>query len=192
MTALSCRSLGDAFALVEIASQVSAAIDSSGKIAQDLEASKKELQSFLLIYNSVDRVLNSGVLIHKDDLATFEAVMKNCRECLDSFGKYLGRFENRRKIKKFARRLQYGLSEKEEIRCFEGRMRGFVAMLSIVQTRYCFQELATHIDRSLDEPWDQRPMRFQDAKGRRYPIPLEVCSTFEVGDQQSILVSSWH
>ncbi|KAJ0423009.1 hypothetical protein BJY00DRAFT_63191 [Aspergillus carlsbadensis] len=37
----------------------------------------------------------------------------------------------------------------------------------------------SHIERSLPEPWDQRPVGFQDAIGRRYPIPLEVCGTFE-------------
>jgi hypothetical protein len=33
---------------------------------------------------------------------------------------------------------------------------------------------------ALDDPWDQKPIRFQDALGRRYPIPLEVCKTFQV------------
>ncbi|KAH8802517.1 hypothetical protein F5884DRAFT_836489 [Xylogone sp. PMI_703] len=36
-----------------------------------------------------------------------------------------------------------------------------------------------HIDTALQESWDQKPIRFQDAVGRRYPIPLEVCGTFE-------------
>jgi hypothetical protein len=35
------------------------------------------------------------------------------------------------------------------------------------------------ISTGIDEPWDQKPMRFQDCVGRRYPVPLEVCSTFE-------------
>jgi hypothetical protein len=40
--------------------------------------------------------------------------------------------------------------------------------------------ITSHIDMALSEPWDQKPIRFQDAIGRRYPVPLEVCGTFEV------------
>lgn len=84
------------------------------------------------------------------------------------------------KSEEFRRRLKYGLSQGEEIRRFEGRMHGLVAMLCIIQTRHCSQELAMHISRSLDAPWDQKPMQLQDTIGRRYPVPLEVCSTFKV------------
>lgn len=183
MAALSSGSLGNVFTLVQIVTQAIAAIDSSKGIARDLEVSKRELQSFVAICTSIDRYLNSGVPIHHDDMAAFETTMHSCRECLGSFTKYLGRFNDRRRIVRFARRLEFGLSHKEKIRGFESRMRSFVAMLSIIQTRYCSQELTMHVSRSLDEPWDQRPMRFQDAIGRRYPVPLEVCSTFEVGSQ---------
>ena len=81
---------------------------------------------------------------------------------------------------RFARRLKFSFSQKKQLDKFEGRMRGFVLALSIVQTRYYSREITTQISRSLDEPWDQRPMKFQDAIGRRYPVPLEVCNTFEV------------
>lgn len=37
-----------------------------------------------------------------------------------------------------------------------------------------------HMKDALDEPWDQKPIRFQDAIGRRYPVPLEICGNFEV------------
>lgn len=42
------------------------------------------------------------------------------------------------------------------------------------------EEVKLQICARLDEPWDQKPIRFQDAIGRRYPIPLEVAKTFQV------------
>jgi hypothetical protein len=59
-------------------------------------------------------------------------------------------------------------------------MRSYTAILGLIHAKYCSEDIKVHISRSLDEPWDQRPIRFQDAIGRRYPIPLEVCSTFDV------------
>ena len=32
----------------------------------------------------------------------------------------------------------------------------------------------------LSEPWDQKPIYFQDAVGRRYPVPLEAVRNFNV------------
>jgi hypothetical protein len=42
------------------------------------------------------------------------------------------------------------------------------------------EEVKLHVDRSIGEPWDQKPLRFVDAIGRRYPVPLELCQRFEV------------
>lgn len=42
------------------------------------------------------------------------------------------------------------------------------------------KQLKLHMDNTFQEPWDQKPIRFQDAIGRRYPVPLEICGTFEV------------
>lgn len=50
------------------------------------------------ICTSIDRALNSGVPIHQDDMAAFEATMHSCRECLDSFEKYLSRFNEKRRV----------------------------------------------------------------------------------------------
>lgn len=180
MAAISFGSFGDILALVQVASSVCAAISKTGTVARDLDAAKRELETFISICTSIERVIKSDSPIHQDDVDNFETVMTSCQECLVSFGKYLSRFDDRRTVVRFARRTQYSLSRKEEIRRFESRMRGFVAMLGIMQTRYCSQELTMHISRSLDEPYDQRPMKFQDALGRRYPVPLEVCGTFEV------------
>lgn len=41
-------------------------------------------------------------------------------------------------------------------------------------------DIQSQFNRAIEEPWDQKPIRFQDAIGRRYPLPLEVCRTFEV------------
>ncbi|KAI6778145.1 uncharacterized protein J7T54_007191 [Emericellopsis cladophorae] len=95
-----------------------------------------------------------------------------------SFGKYLSRFDDSRQLVRLARRAQLSLSKKEEIYQFQNRMRGFVAALGVIQTRYCSREITAQISRSLDEPWDRKPMKFQDALGRRYPVPLEGFMNF--------------
>lgn len=41
-------------------------------------------------------------------------------------------------------------------------------------------DIRSQVSRTIEEPWDQKPIRFQDAIGRRYPLPLEVCRTLEV------------
>lgn len=41
-------------------------------------------------------------------------------------------------------------------------------------------DIRSQVNRVIEEPWDQKPIRFQDAIGRRYPLPLEVCRTLEV------------
>src|SRR6266568_1869981 len=41
-------------------------------------------------------------------------------------------------------------------------------------------DIRSQVNRAIEEPWDQKPIRFQDAIGRRYPLPLEVCRTLEV------------
>ncbi|KAJ5934240.1 hypothetical protein N7466_003787 [Penicillium verhagenii] len=51
------------------------------------------------------------------------------------------------------------------------------------------KQLKLHVDNTFQEPWDQKPIRFQDAIGRRYPVPLEICGTFEVAFE-SFLYSS--
>ena len=42
------------------------------------------------------------------------------------------------------------------------------------------QDIKQEISRVIDDPWDQKPIRFQDAVGRKYPMPLEVCATYDV------------
>ncbi|KAG9253978.1 uncharacterized protein F5Z01DRAFT_687413 [Emericellopsis atlantica] len=179
MVAFSFGSFGDIIALVELASKLHDAINSAGSIAKELEDSKKELHSFLYICNSIEKSVENGVTIHQDDLVMFKVLTDNCRECLQNFEKYLARFDDSRQLVRLARRAQLSMSKKEEINQFQSRMRGFVAALGIIQTRYCSREITAQISRSLDEPWDQKPMKFQDALGRRYPVPLEVCGTFK-------------
>jgi hypothetical protein len=52
--------------------------------------------------------------------------------------------------------------------------------------------ITSHIDMALSEPWDQKPIRFQDAIGRRYPVPLEVCGTFEVHSSPHLFCFTIH
>lgn len=49
-----------------------------------------------------------------------------------------------------------------------------------LQVRQETQEIKMHIDSSLEDPWDAKPINFQDATGRRYPVSLELCQKFDV------------
>lgn len=41
-------------------------------------------------------------------------------------------------------------------------------------------QLKVEISRGIGQPWDNKPLQFQDALGRRYPIPIEIVGSFEV------------
>ncbi|KAH8693473.1 hypothetical protein GQ44DRAFT_832694 [Phaeosphaeriaceae sp. PMI808] len=107
-------------------------------------------------------------------------------------------------IVKFWKRVPYTLSGKNKIHAFRRGLHSCFLTLSVVlqilnsqamqDVSQQFQKgndrLALHLQNSteevklrigaaLDDPWDQKPIRFQDAIGRRYPIPLEVCKSFQ-------------
>ncbi len=42
------------------------------------------------------------------------------------------------------------------------------------------QGLQLHVTSSLSWSYDQQPIKFQDALGQRYPVPVELCRDFEV------------
>ncbi|KAK7745216.1 hypothetical protein SLS62_009845 [Diatrype stigma] len=41
------------------------------------------------------------------------------------------------------------------------------------------EEIKTQIYAAIDEPFDHKPIQFQDARGRRFSVPLEICQSFE-------------
>jgi hypothetical protein len=73
MAALTFGSFGDIVALTQIAIQVYGAIDGSGSAAQELKASRTELDSFLTICNVIERTITSDAAIHQEDLASLKA-----------------------------------------------------------------------------------------------------------------------
>lgn len=44
------------------------------------------------------------------------------------------------------------------------------------------------LDTALSISWDQKPIYFQDAIGRRYPVPLEAVEYFDVWKMTHMLV----
>jgi hypothetical protein len=66
----------------------------------------------------------------------------------------------------------------DAMRCLERRVKSQAEHLSLQLRTNTGVNL--QINNAVEEPWDQKPIRFQDAIGRRYPLPLEVCGTFEV------------
>jgi hypothetical protein len=50
------------------------------------------------------------------------------------------------------------------------------------------QAITTSIPQSVEEPWDQKPIRFQDGLGRRYPLAVEICVEFAVSTSY---INSW-
>ncbi|ETS84539.1 hypothetical protein PFICI_02564 [Pestalotiopsis fici W106-1] len=178
MASFTFGSFGDIITLTQIAYKLYDAIDSNGSIAQHISVSKKDLQTFLGVCASIERAFRGGTAMSEDDVAAMRQVIDDCHECINSFQKYLDKFNDRRQRVRLVRRVQFSLFKKDKITQFETRMRHHGDMLGLMQAKYCSQDLKAHITNSL-EPWDQKPMRFQDALGRRYPVPLEVCNTFD-------------
>ncbi len=59
------------------------------------------------------------------------------------------------------------------------------------QIRVESEAIKVQIARAMDPPWDPQAVCFQDALGRRFPIPLEVCETFEVSKFYIIEYLRW-
>ncbi|KAL2842628.1 hypothetical protein BJX68DRAFT_166512 [Aspergillus pseudodeflectus] len=113
--------------------------------------------------------------------------------------------EGTRGIASIKRRVQWTFFGKKQVGQFREALRSYTIILNLIMQSLTNQALrdlrqevqsgtlglgqrmqtntaliTSHIDTALSEPWDQKPVRFQDAIGRRYPVPLEVCGTFEV------------
>ena len=71
-------------------------------------------------------------------------------------------------------------SHREALLDLNGRVQRGTENLSM-EIRRGMEEVKLQISPAIDEPWDQKPIRFQDAIGRRFPVPLEVCRTFKAG-----------
>lgn len=186
MASFTFGSFGDIITLTQIAYKVYDAIDSNGDLAKRLKVSKNDRDTFLKVCASVERAIKVGGPMSEDDEAVLKHVINECNEFLTSFDKYLDRFSDSRHVARFMRRLQTALFNQDKDSHFQDRMRHHTMMLGLVlgpiQAKYNSLDLKAHITSSL-EPWDQRPMQLQDAVGRRYPVPLEVCSSFEVSRQ---------
>ncbi|KAI0141926.1 hypothetical protein BJ166DRAFT_597302 [Pestalotiopsis sp. NC0098] len=182
MASFTFGSFGDIITLTQIAYKVYDAIDSNGDIAKRVKVSQQDRETFLNVCASIERTLKVGGPMSEDDAAVLKRVVTECHEFLAEFEKYLETFNESRQIVRVARRVQSSLFKKDKSSHFQDRMRHHSTMLGLVlgpiQAKYCSQDLKTHITRSL-EPWDQKPMQLQDALGRRYPVPLEVCSSFD-------------
>lgn len=183
MASFTFGSFGDIITLTQIAYKVYDAIDSNGDIAKRVKVSQQDRETFLNVCASIERTLKVGGPMSEDDAAVLKRVVTECYEFLAEFEKYLETFNESRHIVRVARRVQSALFKKDKSSHFQDRMRHHSTMVGLVlgpiQAKYCSQDLKAHITRSL-EPWDQKPMQLQDALGRRYPVPLEVCSSFDV------------
>lgn len=50
----------------------------------------------------------------------------------------------------------------------------------LLQLREDKEEIKYHIYASIEEPPDRKPVEFQDATGRQFHVPLELCQRFDV------------
>lgn len=186
MASFTFGSFGDIITLTQIAYKVYDAIDSNGDLAKRLKVSKSDRETFLKACASVERAVKVGGPMSEDDAAAVKHVVTECNQFLAEFEKYLDKFTDPRQVVRFMRRVQSALFNKDESSHFQDRLRHHSMMLGLVlgpiQAKYTSLDLKAHITSSLD-PWDQKPMQLQDALGRRYPVPLEVCSSFEVSRQ---------
>ncbi|KAF2998041.1 hypothetical protein E8E14_004291 [Neopestalotiopsis sp. 37M] len=178
MASFSFGSFGDIITLTQIAYKLCDAIDSNGSIAQHISVAKRDLETFIGVCVCIERTIRSGTAMSEGDVTILRQIIHNCHECINDFQKYLDKFNDPRYWVRVKHRVQFALFKKDKITEFETHMRHHGDMLGLIQTKYCSQDLKAHITNTL-EPWDQKPMRFQDALGRRYPVPLEVCSTYE-------------
>ncbi|KUM56572.1 hypothetical protein ACN42_g10641 [Penicillium freii] len=137
-------------------------------------------------------------------VAQIERLINDFNRHMDKFKKNTSPTEKdgTRKLVNLRKRVTWSFFGKKPIQQFREALRGYTAVLTLImhslnsqamqdlqqQVRdgtHCLnlqvqtgtEQLKLHMD-TLQDPWDQKPIRFQDAIGRRYPVPLEGFQDF--------------
>jgi hypothetical protein len=193
-------SVGDFVAMAGIVWRICQALKESSEDSAEFRGVQLELQSFHRALLSLDRLLRGGIVLPEDDIDSVQAVFGDCRSLLLGFEKHVQRYmasspsarrdRGVQALVGFRKKVEWSFVGRKKVELFRMTMHRNSAILTLmVQTiqQQSIQDLqrqigdvSVSVSKAIDEPWDQRPIRFVDALGRRYPLPLEACKPVKV------------
>jgi len=201
-------SVGDFLAIAGLVWKLCRTLDEFSKDANDFHKLQLELLSFHSAILSIERLLSTDVTLCEEQAAQLRSVYKSCQGTIEEFERHAMKYKSDivdSNGTRWLKRVQFAFVGGKKVEPFRRMVQSYsmTLMLIITATNYTAvrglskevgasqqgliqqvrmgnEDIKLQINATLNEPWDQKPIRFQDATGRRYPIPLEVCKTFEV------------
>ncbi|KAM6513474.1 hypothetical protein FALCPG4_015890 [Fusarium falciforme] len=198
-------SVGDCIAIIGVIIKGYGALSGTSDDAKELSRLVDDLlhmQEILEQFAPLDsvRTSDSNASIKKLDDA-----VSRCQAALSELADVAKKYEpTESRVMNYYRRITWTFSGKTKMEPLQKRIQSLTINLSVIQddiNRRAIEDLKAEVQRqtnglssqmeqgkqevktciyaAIDEPWDRKPIRFQDATGRRFPVPLEICQHFE-------------
>ncbi|KAJ2992727.1 hypothetical protein NUW58_g2069 [Xylaria curta] len=165
-------SAGDFLTILGLVVKISQALDESSGSLAEFQGIKQELKSFGHIVEGVQKAAIDPSTISIENASLLPDVLRNCTEALNSFQIFLASYNGMHSVFK---KVSWVTKALRNVRVELAQVNNDVSQ----EIQKTAQSLQLHVTSSLSLPYDQQPIKFQDALGRRYPVPLELCSDFQ-------------
>ncbi|KAI0429140.1 hypothetical protein F5Y09DRAFT_268839 [Xylaria sp. FL1042] len=194
-------SVGDFLAVISLVFKICQALDNASGSVAEFRDVKQQLKSFGHVVDGLQKAGVDPSTISSENAALLPEILQSCTEALNDFQSFLSSYNGMRTVVKKVSWVTLGKSKLEG---FRSRIHANMMLLSLIQQdiqrntlnnvkaelvqvkndvsqeiRGTAQSLQLHVTSSLSWSYDQRPIKFQDALGRRYPVPLELCHDFQ-------------
>ncbi|OQE08259.1 hypothetical protein PENVUL_c010G06890, partial [Penicillium vulpinum] len=194
--------VGDFVAVASLVWKISQALSDVSEDSKLYRELQLELSAFQGVFIQFQQAIVDGVVLPQDQVTRVKTILAQIERQTKNFNNHIEKFKDlakstekdrAKKFVVFKKRVSWSLYGKKPIQQFREALRGYTAILTLTmhtlnsramqglqhEMHNGAKQLKLHIDNTFQEPWDQKPIRFQDAIGRRYPVPLEICGTFE-------------
>ncbi|ORY13409.1 hypothetical protein BCR34DRAFT_613410 [Clohesyomyces aquaticus] len=176
-------STGDFVALANLLYKVGKAVDIASEDFEEFRETQNELSLFKDSLSLLEQTIEAGTPVtREEDVKRLKSVLDEGQKHLRKFDAFIAKYttgsvekDGVKSIVTFWKRVPYTLQAMQGVSQEEQKCSDRLA----VHLQNDTEEVKLHISTALDEPWDQKPIQLQDAIGRRYPMPLEVCKSFQ-------------
>ncbi|KAI1275893.1 hypothetical protein F5Y07DRAFT_399950 [Xylaria sp. FL0933] len=193
-------SAGDFIAVIGLVFKICEALDNASGSFAEFRDVRQQLKSFGHVIEGIQKAGVDGT-ISSANAALLPEILLSCTKALNDFQSFLSTYKGMRSITK---KISWVTLGKSKLEGFRSRINENMMLLSLIQQdiqrnalnnmkaelvqvnkdvsqeiQWTAQNLQMHVTSSLSWSYDQQPIKFQDALGRRYPIPLELCNNFQ-------------
>ncbi|KAI0160497.1 hypothetical protein GGR57DRAFT_385153 [Xylariaceae sp. FL1272] len=192
-------SVGDFVAVIELIVKTCEALDDASGSSQEYQHVARELKNFKSVITTLQQTTTeTGPNQHTSQLPT---TLRDCSKAVDDLNNFLC---SQNGMSSPFRKVLWAIRGKQKLESLRSRILSNMMLLSVLQQnmhsnaindtraevidirnevsrqiQQSIQAVQIHVPASFPCPYDQQPIKFQDVKGRRYPIPLEVIPTFK-------------